>query len=309
MPTVKHYTEYYCVRGLSALINIIPYRVALAFGCFIGILSHYVFRFRVAEARRRISSVFGDSISMRERNRIAWVSWRNTCFNAVEIIRMQHLDMEYITSHANPEVMDKLRCEVDKGQGLIMAVPHMGNWDLAGVSAHVLGFPFLYIARRQKNELTNDFLNKKRSVTGIETIMSDDRGLLKNLVRRLRTGALFAMLPDVRSRTPALTISFLGEQANIAGGMAVFSRMSNVPVFPGIFRRKGWSQHVWEICDPIYPDNTLSKKEDHQRMTQHVFDIFTKAIHETPEQYFWYNKRWVLEPLPDEEKQIDSTTV
>jgi len=309
VPTLKHYSEYLLLRLLAGFINFLPYRAALSIGWTLGVLSHYLFRFRLKEARRRIKSVLGESVSDIECKRIAWISWRNTCFNAIEIIRMQHVDMEYINKYANAEVMDHIRGEVDAGRGLIMAVPHMGNWDLAGVSAHILGFPFLYIARRQKNELTNEYLNRMRSVTGIETIMSDDRGILKNLVKRLRSGALFAMLPDVRNRTAALNISYLGANANIAAGMALFSKMANVPIFPGVFRREGWTKHVWKIFPPIYPDEKLSREEDYLRMTQHVFDLFTDAVKETPEQYFWYNKRWVLEPLSEKTPSSGASSV
>jgi lauroyl/myristoyl acyltransferase len=35
-------------------------------------------------------------------------------------------------------------------------------------------------------------------------------------------------------------------------------------------------------------------------MTQQVMDIITQAILADPGQWFWYNKRWVLEPVKTE---------
>ena len=35
-------------------------------------------------------------------------------------------------------------------------------------------------------------------------------------------------------------------------------------------------------------------------LTQQVIDIYDRAIRQEPEQYFWYNKRWVLDPLEEE---------
>jgi lauroyl/myristoyl acyltransferase len=32
-------------------------------------------------------------------------------------------------------------------------------------------------------------------------------------------------------------------------------------------------------------------------MTQEVMNVFSRAILDAPDQYFWFNKRWVLEPL------------
>jgi lauroyl/myristoyl acyltransferase len=47
----------------------------------------------------------------------------------------------------------------------------------------------------------------------------------------------------------------------------------------------------------VYSDPGLDKAEDCRRITQRVMDIFDAAIRAQPEQYFWYNKRWVLDPL------------
>ena len=48
-------------------------------------------------------------------------------------------------------------------------------------------------------------------------------------------------------------------------------------------------------------DPEVGKAEDCVRMTQEVFDVAEKAIRETPEQWFWFNKRWILDP-PNYEK-------
>lgn len=129
--------------------------------------------------------------------------------------------------------------------------------------------------------------------------MSDDPRMFRAAIKRLKQGMFFAVLPDVRSRTHSLKIPYLGAQANIAHGLALFSHLANVPVVPALTRRVGWFRHDWRIGEPIYPDKTVERDQDFQRMTSLVFDFFDQAVRETPEQYFWYNKRWVLDPLPD----------
>jgi KDO2-lipid IV(A) lauroyltransferase len=79
--------------------------------------------------------------------------------------------------------------------------------------------------------------------------------------------------------------------------MAMFARHTGVPIYPIIMRRVGWARHVGHIYPAIEPDSTLSKQEDIQRMTQQVLDIVEGAIREDPGQWFWYNKRWVLDPV------------
>jgi lauroyl/myristoyl acyltransferase len=113
----------------------------------------------------------------------------------------------------------------------------------------------------------------------------------------LKEGKVMAILPDVRARTEALPIEFLGREANIGAGMALFARQAGVPIFPIILKRVGWTRHVWTPLEPVFPAGESDKQQDWQRMTQAVMTRFDQAICESPEQYFWYNKRWVLDPL------------
>ena len=120
---------------------------------------------------------------------------------------------------------------------------------------------------------------------------------LKDIIRRLKAGQMLAILPDVRMRTEAVKVKFLGKEANIGGGMAMFARHANVPIFPVIVTRVGWAKHVAHIYPPVWSDPSLDKDADIQQMSQKVMDIVSDAIMAQPEQWFWYNKRWVLEPV------------
>ena len=77
----------------------------------------------------------------------------------------------------------------------------------------------------------------------------------------------------------------------------MFSRQTGAPILPAGLIREGWSRHRWKTFDPVRPDGSLDKQADWQRMTQKVLGLFDQFIREHPENYFWYNKRWVLDPL------------
>ncbi len=280
---------------------VLPYRIALAVGWVFAALTHHVFRFRASEARRRIRATLGDQLSARRIRRCAWISWRNLCFNAVEILRMPRLDRKWIQRHISglDDVTRHIRSLMNTSGGLL-AAPHMGNWDLGGVCCHLHGVPIFFIARRQKNPLTNEYLNLLRGATGVTTVLNDSR-VLHTVIRRLKKDKeIMAILPDVRARQKALDISFLGGQANIGGGMGLFARQSNVPILPAYAIREGWTRHRLILLPAVYPDSSLDRKDDWQRMTQEIMSGFEKAIRTYPEQYFWYNKRWILDPLPPE---------
>ncbi|MCC7300010.1 MAG: hypothetical protein IT583_02905 [Verrucomicrobia bacterium] len=292
----KHIIEYVLLRGLLSLVNILPLRLALALGWLIGKLFFHVLRYRRDKAESRLKQVFGDRFTAQERKRIAWISLRNICFNAVEAARFGKLTPEQMRRMPLYNSIEQVHNDYKQNGPLIVATAHMGNWDLAGVASKLDGMPIFSIARRQKNPLTDELLNQMRNATGMEVVLNDS-AVLKNVVRRLKAGEVLAILPDVRSATEALSIDFLGGKANLGAGAALFAQMASCPIYPVVLTRRGWTVHDCQVFAPIFPNPSADKKEDWQRMMQALVSIFDAEIHARPEQYFWFNKRWVLDPI------------
>lgn len=293
---LKHVVEYALVRSVGAVARLLPHRGGLLFAFGLGWIAYYLLRWRVDEARRRVREVFGDTCSARDVRRITWLSMRNMCFNAIETMRVGPSTRAWIEQSVTFTGEDKLEEQHEKSGGIISS-PHSGNWELSGVRAGMLDIDMFFITGTQHNPLFNEYVNGLRGATGIDTIPRDDPRLVRKVARNLKAGRFLAFTNDVRSRTPALPIRFLGREANIVEGMAVFARMANVPVFPAVACREGWSHHHTVFFDPIFPDPSLDRRSDYVRITQAVMDIFDREIRKHPEQYFWYNKRWVLDPL------------
>jgi len=155
------------------------------------------------------------------------------------------------------------------------------------------------IAGKQRNPLFNDYINRLRERGGIKILIRGS-STPKAVLQELKSGKLLAILSDVRMPTDGLPIRFFGKTANIGPGMATFAYHAKVPIFPVITRREGWSRHWFRFGPPLHPDRTADKKSEILRLTQQVFDILESGIREAPEQWFWFNKRWIFEPLTPE---------
>jgi KDO2-lipid IV(A) lauroyltransferase len=219
-------------------------------------------------------------------------------FNAVELMRMPKVTRAWVERVTDYGDIEKAKAMLGAGQGAILVVPHSGNWDLAGVSAQLFGLPMFFVVGRQRNPLVDEWLNRMRGITGIETIPRD-ASALKKVIKNLRAGKVLAFMTDLRSKTPAMRVRFLGKEANVVGGMGLFARQAGVPVLPAVVTRVGWGRHRWRAFEAVRPDPAAEKEADRLRMTQQVIDIYDRFIREEPDQYFWYNKRWVLDPLEE----------
>lgn len=294
---VKHVLEYGALRAVAGLVGVLPYRLALAVGWGLAWVGFHIVRFRRREAERRIREVFGARLAEPAVRRVAWISLRNLCFTAVEIMRSPSLgrdELERIGDYG--ALIRALRENHEAGRGAICALPHMGSWELSGRMVTLSGLPAFSVAGKQKNPLFDRYLNRTREAAGMPITMRG-ASALKAIVSRLKVGGILALLPDVRMPTEGVKVRFLGKEANVGAGMALFARHAGVPVFPIIVTRVGWARHVARVYPPLWADPAADKREDVQRLTQAVLDIVNQAILDQPEQWFWYNRRWVLDPV------------
>ena len=306
---VQYRLEYAALVSGAGLLNLLPYRAALAVAWVAAGFLFHVVRFRRKETFRRIREVFGADMPLREVRRIAWLSLRNMAFNCVEMMRAPRIDKAWIDKYM-PDFQAKIPIVsslLKRNRGLIFAVPHTGNWDLAGWACSRYGISMFSVAGKQKNPYVNAWMNRQRE-NGIK-MLERGGGMLMKIIRMLRGGRAFAILPDVRMPTPDLPLPFLGKTANLGRGMAMFALSANVAILPAVFTRKGWARHEFVHFDPIVPDLANDREDEVRRLTAAVISIVDKAIRENPEQWFWYNKRWVLTPLPEEAPQHTGETV
>lgn len=294
---IKHYFEYIFIIILSQIIRFIPERFALCVGWVIAATFHFIFQFRKKEAILRINQVFKNKLTKKEIKKIAWVSWRNLCFNAIDMIRYKKLISASATNKAVENKFLFIENHLSKNKkGFIAATAHIGNWELSAILMNISQLPVFSIAKKQKNKLVDAYINKSRGTFDMEMLFSDDISL-KKVIRKINEGNIFIILPDVRHPQPSLDISFLGGRANLGAGAAAFAYNCDCPIIPFVMNRIGWNKHQVKSLEPIYPDKSLEKEDAYKFMMQKLMRLFSEEIMSNPEQYFWYNKRWVLEPI------------
>lgn len=299
----KHWAEYLLMRGFCGIIAVLPYRPALVLAAVLARIGFALAASRRKEAIRRIRLVLGDACSARQARAIAWQSLRNMAFNLAEILYVGHGDGRKLPPPVGmPEALSRVRDFAARhpGRGAVFACPHMGNWELAGIIVPAAGIDMFTLTGVQKNPLVQDYLQRLRHAPGVELLPRGSGTTLRKIFSNLRKGKFLAIMPDLRSRLPGVRVRFLGGEANLYPGMGHFARQTEVPIFLAIMKREGWTGHSVELHGPFEPDPALTKEDDAARLSQIVMDIVDAEIRRDPGQWFWYNKRWILDPLEPE---------
>ena len=285
--------EYVLIVLIGGLIRILPLRAALALGWLVAAGSHFIGRVHIHRTHQRIREVLGADTPEKKVRRIAWIAWRNLIFNAIEGFRFSMLSEKKIRKHPISQTVDAFKKEIEqREEGVILATPHMGNWEIAAVTGNLLGLPIFAIVRKQRNPLINKYINKMRQSFSLELVFKESKSW-RGAVRRIKEGKIMAVLPDINTRR-GIPVDFLNGKATIAPGAAHFAQMAECPIYPVVVRRIGWTRHEAALLAPIHPDPEADRDAEQLRIMQELMGALSAEILKTPEQYFWNNKRWVL---------------
>lgn len=146
----------------------------------------------------------------------------------------------------NRKVFDE---SMSAGRGLVVALPHAGNWDHAGAFFCAEGHPLVTVAEHLKPErLFRKFL-AYREAMGMEVLDLDGR-VMKTLEERLRTGRLLALVADRDLSASAIEVRFFGKRAKFPAGPARLARDCGAPLITAYISYNAHGIRV-EFSDPI----------------------------------------------------------
>ena len=288
--------EYLALRFVCAVVNAIPSPLAMAAARGLGWTAFHVFRFKRRRTLGRIRSVFPEK-SEQEARAIAVRSLQNVLQTGVEMMRAPLLDRAWMDRHVEDGRLykDKLQAYVDEGKGVVIMVPHSGNWYMAAWSMAKYGLPLFAIAARQRNPKLDAWMN--RQYGDIEVLDRDCRDTLSRIVAKLAEGRAFAILSDLRVRRPDVEAGFFGGKANVSRSAAAFAVRAGCPIVVAIMSRRG-GKHVFNHIATLRPDSAAAdRKEEARRLTREALKLLSDEIMKNPGDWYWYNKRWILEPV------------
>jgi KDO2-lipid IV(A) lauroyltransferase len=178
---------------------------------------------------------------------------------------------------------------------------HMGNWELAIWPFGLFGRPPLGVYKPLDNPLIDAWLKQTRSVlfpSGLygKGDRDDADGTGQKTARKLidgaRTGGALGFVVDHFERRGD-PIPFMGRLSRFTSVPASIARHFGARVMVGRCVRIGTSSRfTYEIRELEIPRSD-DKKADALALTTTIFAVFEEWIREHPEQWMWWNTRWV----------------
>ena len=174
--------------------------------------------------------------------------------------------------------------------GVIVAVPHAGNWDHAGAYFCAKGIRLVTVAERLKPEkLFLKFLAYRQAM-GMEVLPLDGR-VLNTLEERLNEGALVALVSDRDLSRSGIEVEFFGGKARMPAGPALLALRTKAPLITAFvsYTESGVHIEFRNIIVPSAGDESSKVKEIVQMTAQY----FEDGISESPEDWHMLQRIWI----------------
>lgn len=176
------------------------------------------------------------------------------------------------------------------GTGVVVALPHAGNWDHAGSYFCAMGFPLVTVAERLKPEaLFNKFLEYRQNI-GMEVLALDSRSMA-TLLKRAREGALIALVADRDLSKSGVDVNFFGYPARMPAGPALLAVRTGIPLITAFVSYTSTGIHI-EFNSVDIPSSG-SESEKISVVVQRCADLFSKGIASAPQDWHMLQRIWI----------------
>ena len=173
--------------------------------------------------------------------------------------------------------------------GVIVSLPHAGNWDHAGAYFCAKGIPLVTVAERLKPEkLFLKFLQYRQAM-GMEVLPLDGR-VLGTLAQRLRHGALVALVADRDLSRTGIDVEFFGGASRMPAGPALLALKTNAPLITAFVSYTDSGIHI-DFKLIILP-SAGSEAQKVSEIVQMTAKHFEEGISEHPEDWHMLQRIW-----------------
>ena len=244
--------------------------------------------------------VAGPSVTGKQLRALSRQTLRSYARYWLESFRLPVLSQDRIQADMHVTGEEKLQGNLAAGRGVIIALPHTGNYELAGVWIIHRGVgKFTTVAERLKPEsLFRRFLDFREGL-GMEVLpASGGDSRFGVLAQRLRAGGLVCLVSDRDVTGRGIEVEFFGEKARMMAGPAALAVQTGAALLPTTlwFDGDGWGARIY---DEVPVPEAGTRREKVAVMTQAVARAYEDGIRAHPQDWHMLQKVFVADLDPE----------
>ena len=208
----------------------------------------------------------------------------------LESLRLPAMDPNVVDGRFTIEGLEHIEAARGTGTGPVLAIPHVGGWEVGGSWLVRQGIPLAVVVEPvQPPELFEWFLGLRRGF-GF-TVIPLGKGAGTQVLRALRENQCVALLADRDIGGGGVEAEFFGEPTTLPAGPATLALRVGAPVLPTAIYFAGRGHHA-VVRPPIRVERSGRLREDVARLTRALAVELEDLIRAAPEQWHLFQPNW-----------------
>ena len=282
----KNLIEYTGFRLLYVILSLIPYEKVCTFIENILVFAGFVLRIRLKDTKKHLSYAF-PNYSGKELNNLARKVYKHVGRTAAETYFSNPYDFY---TNTELEGFENMMEAYSKNKGVILIAAHLGNWELAGRYLAYKGLPVCAVAKRQRNRLFDEFMNKRRKGSGVEIIFN--RLSMRNILSAIRRKKIVTIVADQNAGKDGILLDVFGKPASVHTGPARIALKTGTPIVYGFAVRNKQNHMKLIFLKPVYTESIKYSDEAVYKLTEDISDTIQEYVKKYPQYWLWLHKRW-----------------
>jgi KDO2-lipid IV(A) lauroyltransferase len=180
---------------------------------------------------------------------------------------------------------------LERGNGVILALPHVGGWDFAGAWLAGQGIPLTVVAEPVEPPELFEWFAGVRKALGMNVVqLGPDAG--KAVLQALRRNEVVCLLCDRDLVGDGIAVDFFDEQTTLPAGPGTLALRTGAPLLPAaVYFEPGGGHHA-VVMPPVSAQREGRLRDDVTRVTQALAHRFEELIRAAPEQWHLLQPNW-----------------
>ncbi len=297
MPESKRIWQKTLARFLGAFAKRaqnLPREKAMRWGERLGSISYVLGVRQRAYAHRNLRLVYGDSMTVKERDALIRRVFTHFAKTGVDFVRgpllQTRADRDALIPHV--EGWDEYaRPALAQGKGVIFLSAHFGNWELLGRWIASEGVPITVVARPPANGEFATWLRDLRKGSGLE--VASKGGSVRALLSVLKRGDALGVLPDQNSGD--VFAPFFGVPAGTPAGPSALALKTGAVLIPVYCPRQSDDTYKLIFRPPLpvrYDVPAGERDAETLRIMTDTNRLLEEMVRAYPDQWLWLHNRW-----------------
>jgi len=250
----------------------------------------------VVRLRQNLRQVVGPELSAAELDDLTKAGMRSYLRYWCEAFRLPDWSREEILDRFTCDHEDRLTTSLAAGKGVVLAIPHMANWDHGGAWVCTKHGPVMTVAERLKPEgLYDQFLAFRESL-GFTVLPLTGGGsdTFRAMVGWLREGGIICLVADRDLTDRGVEVDFFGGRTKMPVGPALLAAHTGAALHPVTLKFEGRRQRA-HFGERVVPNQDLGRPAMLRDATQRMADAFALGIADTPQDWHMMARLWLGE--------------